>query len=319
MAETISNNHQAQKIPDFHCSWYSPETGIYSSKHPEIQLPKTPFLDVVSHIFSYPNNNSTSALIDSLSGFSIPYSHLFSLVKSISFGLHEMGLSKGGIVTPMNPLSSFSEVTSLGLKRIIKVPKDAVIGEETQTFADFYKLIYSNCGKNVPFPKAKIKQDDTAAIMYSSGTTGASKGVMLSHRNLIAMVELFVRFEASQYKEMNTNENVYLGVLPMFHIYGLALFVFGLVSLNTSVVVMRNYEINEVVKAIAKYKVSHFPVVPPMLAALTAKVRSLGGVDSSGLTGLKQVSSGAASLTTQHIQDFLHVLPTVDFIQVTSI
>lgn len=362
MAETITStsSHENKKNPDVHDSCYNPETGIYSSKNPKIQLPENPFLDVVTHIFSY-TNNGTSVLIDSSSGYSIPFSHLFSLVKSISFGLHEMGFSQGdvalillpnsiylpliflgvlylgGIVTPMNPLSSFSEVkkqtlgchatmaftigenveklSSLGLN-IIQVPEN-VIGEETQKYPDFSRLIFGKKVRSYSFPRPKINQDDTAAIMYSSGTSGASKGVMLTHRNFIAMVELFVRFEASQYKEMMSHKNVYLAVLPMFHIYGLALFGFGLLSLGTSVVVMKKYDINEVVKVIEKYKVTHFPVVPPLLAALTTKAKSLDSVGNvSGLCSLKQVSCGAAPITSKVIADFLEIVPSVDFIQV---
>ncbi|KNA24856.1 hypothetical protein SOVF_011700 [Spinacia oleracea] len=369
MAETITTTSNILKNPDFDYSWYSPETGIYSSKHPKIHLPENPFLDVVTHIFSLLNNNGggNSVLVDSSSGYSIPYSELFPLVKSMACGLHQMGISKGdvvlillpnsvylpiiilgvvylgAIVTPMNPLSSFSEakqqtlcchaklaftlaentrkLSSLGLK-IIQVPENVIIGEQTQKtqeFPEFFHLVSGNInnGGNFTFPRAKINQDDTAAIMYSSGTSGASKGVVLTHRNLISMVELFVRFEASQYKEMMKNEeSVYLGVLPMFHIYGLALFGFGLISLGTSVVVMRKFDINEVVKVIDKFKVTHFPVVPPILAALTTKAKSLiGGFSVSGLGSLKQVSCGAAPLTTQLIVDFLHTFPGVDFIQ----
>ncbi|XP_021765546.1 4-coumarate--CoA ligase-like 6 [Chenopodium quinoa] len=349
MAETISTHHQTIKNPEiqYYSSWFSPETGIYSSKHPKINLPKTPFLDIASHIFSYhKNGSSNSVLADSSSGYSIPYSQLFPLVKSMACGLHQMGISKGdvvliflpnsiyfpiiflgivylgAIVTPMNPLSSFSEakkqtlsshaklaftlpgnaekLSSLGLK-IIQVPTNILIREETQNFPEFSNLIFGKNHEKTPFLPPKINQDDTAAILYSSGTSGASKGVMLTHRNLIATVELFVRFEASQYNEnMDHEKNVYLAVMPMFHIYGLALFGVGLISLGTNIVVM-----------------THFPLVPPILGALTAKAKSLGGVFGvSQLCSLKQVSCGAAPLTTKILADFLHTFPTVDFYSV---
>ncbi|KAA8521211.1 hypothetical protein F0562_011882 [Nyssa sinensis] len=147
--------------------------------------------------------------------------------------------------------------------------------------------------------------------MYSSGTTGASKGVVLTHRNLIAMIELFVRFEASQYDYLSL-ENVYLAVLPMFHIYGLSLFVMGLLSLGSAIVVMRKFDANEMVKAIDRYRVTHFPVVPPLLMALTARAK---GVSRSSLQSLKQISCGAAPLSRKSIEEFVQTLPHVDFIQ----
>ncbi|KAJ8448452.1 hypothetical protein Cgig2_022080 [Carnegiea gigantea] len=349
------NSHQTRKTPEFPCSWYSPETGIYSSKHRNVELPTNPFVDVVSHIFSYPNNGG-SAFIDASSGYSISYSDLLPLVQATAFGLHEMGVSQGdvvlillpnsilypvlflgalylgAIVTPMNPLSSFSEVKNqtvgvhvsmafalaqtaiklraLGLK-VVEVPENVNLGDENGKFSDLYKLVLGNAGNSIPRPR--INQDDTAAIMYSSGTTGASKGVVLTHRNFIATVELFVRFEASQYKEMSW-ENVYLAVLPMFHIYGLAIFGVGLLSLGTSVVVMKKFNVEEVFKAIERYKITHIPVVPPIMAAMALKAKSQfhGG---SSLSSLKQVSCGAAPLTTKVIADFCRCFPHVDFIQ----
>ncbi|GMH28789.1 hypothetical protein Nepgr_030632 [Nepenthes gracilis] len=349
--KTLSSDSQNQ---DSQCLFYSPGTGIYSSKHPPMQLPTDPFLDVVSFIFSH-SHHGCSALIDSSTGSSIPYSQLFPLVKSMAFGLRELGISKGdvilillpnsiyfpivvlgvlylgAIVAPMNPLSSFSEIKKqtidcrvclafattgnvnklkeLGVKAI-EVPEYVKTGDEVNDRDTFWRLISYN---HESIFRPPITQDDVAAIMNSSGTTGSSKSVVLVHRNFIAMVELFVRFEASQYREEISWENVYLAVVPMFHIYGLSLFVMGLLSLGTSIVVMRKFDINQAVRAIEKYNVSHFPLVPLILAALTAKAkRAVGG---SSLRSLKQVSCGAAALTKRVIEDFVHGLPHVDFIQ----
>ena len=84
------------------------------------------------------------------------------------------------------------------------------------------------------------------------------------HGNFIDTIEFFVRFEASQYYDLES-DNVYLVVLPMFHIYELSLFVFGLLSLVSSVVVMRTFDADEVVKTIDRYRVTHFLVAPPIL------------------------------------------------------
>ncbi|KAL9663637.1 hypothetical protein QQ045_019028 [Rhodiola kirilowii] len=171
----------------------------------------------------------TAALIDSATGYSISYSHLFPLVQSTAFGLVEMGIGKGDVV-------------------LILIPNSVL-----------FPLLFFECLD--------------AAILYSSGTgiTGTSKGVVLSHRNLIATVELFVRFEASKYDELSSS-NVYLAALPMFHILGLSLFVLGLLSLGSRVVVMSKFSI-EAVRVIGRFKVTHFPVVPPILAALAAKAK----------------------------------------------
>lgn len=341
-------------------AWYSPETGIYESTHPSIQLPENLFLDVVSHVFSH-THDGFSAFVDSSTGFSISYSELFPLVKSMARGLRRLGVSRGdvvllllpncvyypitflgvlylgGVVTTMNPRSShseirrqladcgvrlafasydrFAEVKQLGVN-VVAVPENGNVDPTKVEFMDFYGLISNSIVVDLePVTKPLIRQDDMAAIVYSSGTTGVSKGVVLTHRNLIAMVELFVKFEASQYSFLGS-ENVYLASLPMFHIYGMSLFLLGLLALGSEVVVMQRFNPNEAVRAIDKYQVSHFPVVPPMLKALTRSANSVRG--TSSLKSLKQVSCGAASLDRRSIEDFVRALPHVDFIQVKT-
>lgn len=334
--------------------WYSPETGVYYSKHPSVRLPTESVLDVVSFLFSH-QHNGVSALVDSSSGYSISYSELFPLVKSVACGLHHMGISQGdvvllllpnsiyfpvlllavlylgAIVTPMNPLSSLSEIKkqasdcnvrfaftlyeNVGKLKVlgtpvIAVPQNPATDSNQVRFSAFYKLLSGNFDL---VRKPVIRQQDTAAILYSSGTTGASKGVVLTHRNFIAAIELFVRFEASQYEYLSS-ENVYLAVLPMFHIYGLSLFALGLLSLGTSIVVMKKFDASEMLKAIDRYRITHFPTVPPILVALT---RGAKGVCGNSLKSLKQVSSGAAPSSRKIIEDFVEAFPDVDLIQVS--
>lgn len=261
---------------------------------------------------------------------------LLLLPNSVYYPVAFLGvLYLGGVVTTMNPLSSLSEirrqvadcgvrlafacsdrleeVRRLGVK-VVAVPENGNGDWYKVEFMEFYGLISKSGGVDLDSAaKPVITQDDKAAIVYSSGTTGLSKGVVLTHRNLIAMVELFVKFEASQYNFLSS-ENVYLASLPMFHIYGLSLFVLGLLALGSKVVVMRRFNPREAVRTIDKYQVSHFPVVPPMLKALTKAAKSAR--ETSSLKSLKQVSCGAASLNRRSIEEFVQTLPHLDFIQV---
>ncbi|XAR54744.1 hypothetical protein NMG60_11030017 [Bertholletia excelsa] len=338
----------SQSFPD----WYCPEAGIYRSKYPPIQFPTDPYIDVVSFIFSKKHNgvsaliDSTSGrtilypelypLVKSMAlslhelGVSLGDVVLILLPNSIYYPIVFFGvLYLGAIASTMNPLSTISEVKkqtldcnasfaftlpenvqklkALGIPAI-GVPEHASSDPTQIDGSIFHKLISKD---PVSVSKPVIRQEDTAAILYSSGTTGPCKGVVLTHGNLIAVVELFVRFEASMYEYPST-ENVYLGVLPMFHIYGLSLCLLGLLSLGSTVVVMRKFDETEMVKAIERYKVTHFPVVPPLLRILTAKAKNVQG---SVWKSLKQVSCGAAPLTRKAIEEFVQTLPHVDFIQ----
>ncbi|KAH0941346.1 hypothetical protein HID58_000983 [Brassica napus] len=341
--------------------WFSPDTGIYTSKHPSVHLPVDPHLDAASALFSHlhtVDDPSSAAFVDSLTGFSISYSELQVMVESIAAAIHrDLGvrqgdvvslvlpnslyfpllflslISLGTVVTTMNPSSSLGEIkkqvrecnvalaftsresvdklASLGVV-VIRVPESYDLDSVRVENPKFYSIIRGGFDFG-SVPKPLVKQDDVAAIMYSSGTTGGTKGVMLTHRNLIASMELFVRFEASQY-EYPGSSNVYLAALPLCHIYGLSLFVMGLLSVGSTIVVMRRFDVSDVVDVIERFKVTHFPVVPPMLMALTKKAK---GVCGEAFRSLKQVSSGAAPLSRKFIEDFVGTLPHVDLIQVT--
>nr|QTO31268.1 4-coumarate-CoA ligase [Ocimum kilimandscharicum] len=255
---------------------------------------------------------------------------LILLPNSVCFPLILLGaLSVGAVVTTLNPLSSLLEirkqvldsnvslvfsgigrVDELGnaLEGVLVVGVPEVLDLSSVNSSVFCKLISSDPEMA---PRPRIKQNDTAAILYSSGTTGKSKGVMLTHGNFIAMIELFVRFEASLYDYPST-ANVYLAVVPMFHVYGLSLFVLGLLSLGSTVVTMRKFDGDEMVRAIDRYGVTHLHAVPPILVALTKRAKN---TDGNGFRSLRQVSCGAAPLSEKSIVELIEALPHVDFIQ----
>ncbi|KAL5224715.1 hypothetical protein ABZP36_011354 [Zizania latifolia] len=250
---------------------------------------------------------------------------LLLLPNSITFPVAFLAvLAAGGVATTMNPSSASAEIAaqlratgpSLVLASpdsaakltpfaapVVLVPDSFDLSADQSQFAVFHELLDSTVAET---PPPAVGQDDAAAVLYSSGTGGRTKGVVLTHRNLIAMVELFVRFEASQYTR-SARENVYLAALPMFHVYGLSLFTVGLLSLGSTVVVMKRFDVGDAVRAIDKYKVTHLPLVPPIMSAL---VRAKAPLDS-----LVQVSSGAAPLSAKLIHDFIHTFPHVDLIQ----
>ncbi|KAF3335956.1 4-coumarate--CoA ligase-like 6 [Carex littledalei] len=336
---------QKPQIPTFYC----PATGIYTSKHPKRAIPLDPNLDLVSFLLSH-RHSGDQALVDSRTGDSIAYTSLQSLVDSFACGLQNIGVGKNHVVmillpnsilfpvvllgvlrnasvaTPMNPLNSIKDIkkqldssgSSLVLTFIENVQKIESLGVraiaipeslhyDPDNFQIFNRIM--NCDPTNA-PKPAIKQSDPAAILYSSGTSGPCKGVVITHQNLISMVELFVKFEASQYRD-DSSKNVYLAPIPMFHIYGMSLFSIGLLSLGTMVVVMKRFEAKEAVRAIERYRVTHLPTVPPIVAALLRAKRDLG----CDLGSLKQVACGAAPLSQKLIDEFSRVFPHVDFIQ----
>lgn len=103
--------------------------------------------------------------------------------------------------------------------------------------------------------------NDTAFICYSSGTTGLAKGVMLTHKNFIAQVVQTVNDEP---EEERHDDDVILGFLPFYHIYGLTSLVLNAFYKVIPVVIMGRFDLELLCKLVEKYKVTLASIVPPV-------------------------------------------------------
>lgn len=138
------------------------------------------------------------------------------------------------------------------------------------------------------YPTVEIDpMHDVCALPYSSGTSGVPKGVMLTHRNLVANME-----QVHQPDALLHDDDTVIGVLPFFHIYGMVV-VMGLALVEGATIVsMPRFELEAFLKVIQDHRITYANVVPPILLAL-AKHPS---VDNYDLSSLKTLFSGAAPL-----------------------
>ncbi|KAH9296756.1 hypothetical protein KI387_028438 [Taxus chinensis] len=150
--------------------------------------------------------------------------------------------------------------------------------------------------------RVAIKQEDTATLLYSSGTTGKSKGVILTHRNYIAIIAANrARYEM---------QGVYLCSIPLFHIYGLRFTLCSLAA-GATIVVMPKFDMNEMLHNIEKYRVTLLPTVPTVLSAL-AKSSEVTKYD---LSSLQQIGLGGAPVGMDVMKDFSAKFPRIQLRQ----
>ena len=129
--------------------------------------------------------------------------------------------------------------------------------------------------------------NDVVALPYSSGTSGIPKGVMLTHRNLVANMEQVLGAGRTV-----TAADVLIGVLPFFHIYGMVV-IMGLgLSQGATIVSMPRFELEAFLKILQDYRVTYANIVPPILLAL-AKHPAVANYD---LSSVDTFFSGAAPL-----------------------
>ncbi|MFS0777976.1 AMP-binding protein [Neobacillus sp. 3P2-tot-E-2] len=144
-----------------------------------------------------------------------------------------------------------------------------------------------------PFvPRSEGKEDDTAVILYTSGTTGNPKGVLLTQKNLTSNAQNSV-------KHNELERGTTIGVLPLAHVYGLTISNICLL-MGSSIVIFSNFDTGEVFKAIEKYEVKNFSAVPAMIHALV----SYPHADDYNTSSLESVSSGSAPLPVALLHAF---------------
>jgi long-chain acyl-CoA synthetase len=145
--------------------------------------------------------------------------------------------------------------------------------------------------------QAEVDADrDLALLQYTGGTTGVSKGVMLSHANLRANVEQ-VR---AWFPDADPSREVMMAVLPFFHVYGLTVCLLLGVRLGAALVLLPRFDLDSVLAAVDKYRPTLFPGVPTMYVAINHAV-SKGGHD---LSSVKACLSGAAPLPLEVAERF---------------
>lgn len=147
----------------------------------------------------------------------------------------------------------------------------------------------------------------TAFLCYSSGTSGLPKGVMISHRNVIANTVQIMTFDAVYRKKLGAGwRDVALGLLPYSHIYALIVICHLDTYRGDTVIVLPKFDMQQYLDAIQTYKISALYVVPPIIINMVKQKQMCAKYD---LSSVKFIFTGAAPLGKETADDLQKQYP----------
>lgn len=300
---------------------------IFKSPYPDVDIPNVSLTEFV--LERAQQFGDKPALIDGPSDRTITYAQLGGAIRLVASGLAKRGFGKGdvlaiyspnipeyavafhavsllgGIVTTVNPLYTAEELAKqlqdsgakylLTISLFLENAKTAVSQssvEEIFTFdpvedaTPFATLMQSDG----TLPEININPaEDIVVLPYSSGTTGLPKGVMLTHRNIVA--NLAQADGITGIDLINENDTV-IGILPFFHIYGMVVIMNMSLMRGATIVTMPRFDMVQFLELVQKHKVTRVNLVPPILVGLAKHPI----VDQYDVSSLVELFSGAAPL-----------------------
>lgn len=327
-------------------SGFNSASRTFHSLRPPLNLPPpSATLSAAAYTLSLRRNSPWSdseiALIDSATSHQLTYSDFIQRSQNLASNLANLhGLTKGhtafilspnltqvpilyfallsiGVVlSPANPASTRSEIshllalskpviafaTSFSAHKLPNLPLRTILLDSPE----FDSLMTAVASSAAP-PAEEVRQSDLAVVLYSSGTTGKAKGVMLTHRNLTAAMAAYdaVRVQTER-------PAVFLHTVPYFHVYGFTSVMRSVMMMDT-VVVMGRFFLGKMLAAVERFRVTNLSTAPPLVVAMSKE----GVTEGYDLTSLKGISCGGAPLGKETVAAFKSKFPGILLVQVS--
>jgi len=181
-----------------------------------------------------------------------------------------------------------------GIKRLLAGPVGKI---RKVSYPDTIDMLGLLKGNKTPGHVDVEPREDLAVLQYTGGTTGISKGAMLTHFNLVCNAVM-----AAVWLPVYPTD-VALAVIPLFHIYGLTTAMNAEISQGATSVLLPRFDVENVMETIQKERVTFFPGVPTMYVAIVNHPRA----GKYSLTSIRACFSGAAPLPVAVMKRFMEI------------
>ena len=195
------------------------------------------------------------------------------------------------VADALYPVVQAVEGTPLKRVLVTRLRGGATLGPEAESFE---KLLAA--APATP-PKVEVDAQDVAVLQYTGGTTGVSKGAMLTHFNIVANV---AQSAALNPDALPPGEARCLTVIPLFHVYGMTVCMNLTLAQGGEVILLPRFDLAEVMETIKATQPTHFPGVPTMYVA----VNGFPNAESYGLSSIKYLNSGAAPMPVEVMSEY---------------
>ena len=294
----------------------------YPSLHGTVEVPA---ISITEMLFQGLEGRATeAALIDGPSGRVVRAGEMIDQIKRLAGGLTERGVLPGGTVailapnmpeypivfhgvawgggtvTTINPTYTAPEihhqlvdadaVLLVTVPAFVDVARAAIEGTRVSDIvvigADTCLSLQDVMGAPLEAQAPVDLERHVVVLPYSSGTTGRPKGVMLSHRNLVANVT-----QSAAVSRIGPSD-VAVAFLPFFHIYGMTVLMNLFLQQQAKLVTMPRFDLELFLRLIEQHRATRLYIVPPVALALAKHPL----VDQFDLSSVEEIFSGAAPL-----------------------